>query len=616
MQRPLFIVCSLAITLGGATVMAQPAPEAVPAPPSPPVAPETATAVEAGAPPDSPTTTEPGGEEPSEASTTAVTTPGEPAAPPTPVVESTSPTAVPETGGNDEGVVFSSSRPIGAIPPDLAKGAPEPKAEYRPIASKTWQGMHFDVPLHLGGLVEGNTSFGLDRYGNDSDSPTSLLPLLRVGARFSTLKKLKRIVLRGEYEHDVVAGPSGLRQEMDDEGRLSDTDLSSQLRKAFVIASFDERVWVGAGAMTSSWGLGLLANAGDQYWEPGSARFASPRAGDRVIRGMAIVGLSKKHGAAISVAADSVLGDDILLGEADRLRADLDDIIEDDSAKQVVGALRVGQGKKTSGGMYGAYRDQDSVEGAGLKVLALDVTAKTELDLAGSKLVLEGEVAYITGKTTWAPTLDFDEHDVQQLGLAARASYHHNEDIGAVADFLYASGDQNFDDKSQTGFRTDRNYEMGMLLFRQVLAGQTARSVGTASDLDLTGEPSEDIERFATRGGASNTIAFFPRAYYRPMSGLEVYGGPLFAFTAAKYADPFNSRLAGGTARNSLNGTPGSYLGTELDVGVRYRQMIRGSELTFGIEGGMLMPGSVFEDEMGAGLGSVFGARAMMNYRL
>lgn len=541
----------------------------------------------------------------------------------------------------DEDVVAAPAPELIAAAPEAASAAPEASiaapaesstnaehggpesvaqvfqpSQYSPMAEKSWNGMYFAVPLHLSGFVEQNTAFGLDRYSGESESPASLQPLLRIGAKFSTLEKFGSFQIRAEYEHDVVAGPSTLRQAMDNEGRLSDGEISSQLRKAYAVASFDERIWLGGGAMASTWGLGLVANAGEQRWQPGTARFSGQRGGDRVLRAFAAVGLQRSHGIGLTIAADKVLGDDVLLTDSDRLRGDNDGVVEDDTANQFVGALRYGEGKKTSGGIYAAYRDQSSVDGAGLNVVAVDLNAKTQFQLGSSSVELEGEVALINGSTTWASTMDYEEHDVRQVGAAVRAAYHHPRDFGGVADFLYASGDQNFDDGKQTGFRADRNYEMGMLLFRQVLAGQTARAVATASDLELVGEPAPDIERFATRGSASNTVAFFPRAYYRPLEGLEIYGGPLMAFTAVKYADPLNSRLAGGTPRNALNGTPGNYLGTELDVGVRYRRVVSETELTIGVEGGLLMPGSVFDDADGNGLGNVFGARAVMDFRL
>ena len=53
--------------------------------------------------------------------------------------------------------------------------------------------------------------------------------------------------------------------------------------------------------------------------------------------------------------------------------------------------------------------------------------------------------------------------------------------------------------------------------------------------------------------------------------------------------DPLNTRFNGGIAKNALDGSPGDYLGTELDVGVRQRLLLGGTELTVGVEGAVLM---------------------------
>ena len=61
--------------------------------------------------------------------------------------------------------------------------------------------------------------------------------------------------------------------------------------------------------------------------------------------------------------------------------------------------------------------------------------------------------------------------------------------------------------------------------------------------------PPDGIERDPTRGSASNTVAVFPRLFFRPGEGFEVDSG-------------------GGSVR------------------ARYRTLIRGTELTAGFEGG------------------------------
>ena len=181
---------------------------------------------------------------------------------------------------------------------------------------------------------------------------------------------------------------------------------------------------------------------------------------------------------------------------------------------------------------------------------------------------------------------------------------------------LFASGDQNLSDASQNGFKVNSHYEMGLLLFHEVLAAQTGRATSTAGNSQLVGKLPTGLARFPTRGSITNAIAFFPRIWGRPVAGLEFYGGPLVALAAVPEVDPLNTLLTGGVQRNALNGVAGSYLGTELDVGVRYRAILAGTSLTVGLEGGMLWPGSAFATAGGQPMGSVSGGRFLLDYRL
>ncbi len=134
--------------------------------------------------------------------------------------------------------------------------------------------------------------------------------------------------------------------------------------------------------------------------------------------------------------------------------------------------------------------------------------------------------------------------------------------------------------------------------------------------LDLVGYAPADLERFPTRGSASNTIAIFPRGYVRPMRGLEVYAGPLMVFAPSVPTDPFNTKMAGGESRNALDGDPSHYLGTEVDLGARFRMLMGGTELTLGVEGGLFIPGAGLQDKAGDSMDLVYGGRIMLGYRL
>lgn len=470
--------------------------------------------------------------------------------------------------------------------------------------------LHIPIAVTLRG--EGVGGYPLDRYGTELGAGGAFAPRARVGLKFDTGSTLSGVLLSAEYEHDVPTGFLQLRDPVDGAGMPESQALEHALRKANIRAQFGNNARVGVGLMTSHWGLGLIANDGARDWEPGSARFTDPRDGDRVLRAFAAVGLHQGLGLVATVAADHVYDDDVLITTREEALPGTGG----DQAFQGIASLAIGAGKPVGGGIYAVYRQQTTADGRRLNTAVIDLTARSQFRLAPTvSLTLEGEAALIAGKTTFATTPEFIEQDVLQLGAAARASLDAGR-FGGVFDFLYASGDQNPDDSSQNAFRADPNYEMGLFLFRHVIAAQTGRSVRTAGDPELIGKPTPGVDRLPTRGSPTNTIAFFPRAWWRPVDTLEIYGGPLIALSEVPLADPLNSRVAGGEPRNALDGIPGRYLGTELDVGVRWRLVSGPQQLTLGVEGGVLLPGPAFADALGNPMQPVAGARAILDYRL
>lgn len=460
--------------------------------------------------------------------------------------------------------------------------------------------MVLEVPLRLGSRVESVGAVALDQAGNELDRGVVLAPRARLAATFDSGTEL-RPALRVEYEHDLLTGFIAEDPAVPGDGYPTSDELDHELRKVSARVSFAPWAHLSLGLTTSHWGMGLLANDGDHGYQPGSARFADPRGGDRLWRAAVATGPHTGAGLLFALGGDIVHDDDVLL--------------PGDEAKQLFGAVTLGAGQPTTGGAYVVRRFQKTAAGARTDVWVTDATAKTRVNLGGTHLSLEGEAALVTGTTDLAPTVDHPEHDVLQLGLAARTSLERGA-FGMVLDFLYASGDQNLDDGDQNGFRVDPGYETGLLLFRHVLAAQSARGALTAADPELVGLPSKNLERVPTRGNLTNTVALFPRLRFRALDGLELYGGPLFAFAAVPLADPLNSRLAGGVPRSPLGGEGGSYLGTELDVGVRYRALLRGVLLEAGLEGGTMRPGSALRREDGGPMQAVHGGRMMLEVRL
>ncbi len=496
-------------------------------------------------------------------------------------------------------------RPRGPAPQAILAG---PAQSFAPLAHVTFgeRCMRLELPASLAGRVEGVSGFPLDRFAGSLGPRASASPELRAGARFSSGTEWAPFAMLAEAEVDFLTGvvaaePSiaapGVR---DAPGSNSQEALTLQLRKLHTRLSLGPTLHLDLGAQTSHFGMGLLANDGAHGWEPGSAVFVDPRRGDRVLRGQVALGPHGPHGVALSVGVDKVLGDDLLL--------------EGDSARQLFAALIVGVGKPASFGAYVVRRHQESAAGRATDVTVADLTARVTRKLDHAELGLETEWALISGTTELGATVERPTHDVLSLGGAARASLDMGG-FGAVLDFLYASGDQNPYDAKQNAFQADPNYGFGLLLFRQVVAAQSARTAAMAADPELVGTPAQDLERVPTRGAASNTVALFPKLRVRPIAGLEVFGGPLFAFANVPNADAFNSRITGGDLRSALGGHASRNLGTELDLGVRYRALVHGSELTFGAEGGVLLPGAAFTSLESTRMGAVGGGRGTLRYR-
>ncbi|MCA9620052.1 MAG: hypothetical protein KC731_13595 [Myxococcales bacterium] len=481
---------------------------------------------------------------------------------------------------------------------------PPPDAKGRPMI------------LELGafGAIRGElvSAIPVDRDGNEWAPGPVMNAFMRLHARFDTGTVLPSVTLRAETEHDVPTGVLGPTPDLEGEGYPGAGFAEYHLRKANVGAAFGPCFAVDVGWMTSHWGMGLLANDGAHGWQPGSARFIDPRGGDRVARLRLMTGPYREAlGLTVVLAADILDGDYF---------ADDDILLEGDYARQLIGAVRLGD-LVNYGGIYAAYRQQRTpVVGSigdtrATDVLAIDGNLRLEHREGQASIAFETEAALVIGTTELAPSVDFPEHDVLQFGAAARV----NAGIpafGGVVDFLFASGDQNLDDNQQNAFRPDPNYEMGLLLFRQVLAAQSARSRFTAGDPSLVGLPAENLERLPTHGSAANTIAVFPRLRGRPIDGLEIYGGPLFALAAVPPTDPLGTRSNGGQSSSSLGGIADDILGVELDLGARYRVYFGGPQLTLGVEAGALKPGNALRDLALVDMDWTFGGRTMLDLRL
>lgn len=341
------------------------------------------------------------------------------------------------------------------------------------------------------------------------------------------------------------------------------------------------------GQQTSHWGLGLVANDGAH--DPQAGDFGQQHFGNLTYRALLVArpffGWGRAFRAVeVATAADLVIRDNFgVFAQGDR-------------AFQGVLALRFAKDSDHNLGLYAVYRHQRNAlstdGGKAMDVVVIDFAGQWQLLKQRKRDFQVGwEMAGVTGTSTQARNENASRLTVAQFGAAIKTRLR----VGRTFVFLdggYASGDQNPSDDRIENFRFDRDFKVGLILFDQVLAYQSARSSVRASDPSLVGVAPEGADLLGTAGSVTGAWYLFPRVKIALADWLDGYGGPLFAFSTAKLVDPFNSRIQGGAAVNALGGTPGYYLGTEFDVGAQARFAPRPElKLSLTAEGGVFLPG-------------------------
>lgn len=448
----------------------------------------------------------------------------------------------------------------------------------------------------LSGTAEQVGDVQVDQAGTVLEGRTGADAQGRLGARVDMLLDLP-LFLRLDGEVDYLTGQ--LLDRPADIGLDLPGDSADEftIRSAHAIIGLGNYLTVGAGYLPSDWGMGLVAHGGSTEWSVAGSMFNDARGGDVVRRIFASTG----PWSPLNISAFGFVGQAVRDAQ----------LVEGDSADDAGGGLRF-DADGLQGGVYIVRRWAEAEDGAKTTADVFDLHLKYETRLLETfDFSIETEGALITGTTELAPSADFRERDLLQLGWAGRAVLN-IESLGGVLEWVYATGDQNFDDGQQNAFRPDPNYEMGLFLYRHVFAAQSGRAPITAGDPDLVGVPAEDLERLPTRGSVSNTLAIFPKGYWKPIDGLTLYLGVLLAFADADPADPRNTRLAGGDPRNALGGDPeGVLLGTEFDAGARFEIDVWALKLAAGVELGYLLPGGALVDAEGDTMNGVAGGRLM-----
>jgi hypothetical protein len=195
------------------------------------------------------------------------------------------------------------------------------------------------------------------------------------------------------------------------------------------------------------------------------------------------------------------------------------------------------------------------------------------------------------------------DQTIRQLG--ARAVLRYDQPMFSLyLEGDYASGDDDPEPRSTlTQFMFAQDTNVGLLLFKHVLAFQTARSAAAGIEaLRRLGATSYPVDAIATNGAFTNAMAIFPQADFRPREDVLLRGGVLMAWAASPVVDPIASLQAkdGLTIQDDLvnfvGGKPARYYGTELDGRVQWRFM---EHFIADLEGALLFPGAALQDRDG-----------------
>ncbi|MCA9515523.1 MAG: hypothetical protein KC635_11305, partial [Myxococcales bacterium] len=397
----------------------------------------------------------------------------------------------------------------------------------------------------------------------------------------------------------------------DDDARR-DTGRVGAVLDALDFTAAGDHVALQLGLMRSGWGLGLLANPGElvAFDDDESSPFGYPRQADRNLRAqLAVFPLARARADApppltVALAFDAVIDDDTAHWA------------DGDRAYQGIAAVR-GHAGPVAAGFYAVHRRQTHHEGGETVVTVLDVTARASLiKRPGLEAWLEGEGALILGSSSLAqsPT-DPGAYDVGAAGGILRFGVRAGVFTGVI-EAGTASGDDNPFDDEVHGFSFDREYRVGLLLFRELLRDETAVTAANIEDPTYRGSPPRGYETLATEGAVRGASYVNPRATFHITDDLRLDLGFLWAASDGDYVDAFQSGLIGGAAVGPRGARAADSLGYEVDAGLRYRLRV-GSVLVLEarLQGAWCRPGAVFDTADGEAADDLYGLLAELGGR-
>jgi len=446
------------------------------------------------------------------------------------------------------------------------------------------------------------SDFDLDEVGTRDGLKWYIDHRLRIRPQLQPVKNLKIVgefdALTGQIVGDTtMIGAGVLLQPRSANRGYKQADF----RQAYLEWKSPIGLWR-VGQMTSTWGLGMLANGGDDR----KSKFYDSRFGDLVDR---IMFATKP--AAMFTDAKWAQNLYLALGFDSVYRDENANVRDGDRAYEGLAALFY-ETKKDYLGLYVAYRNQKYDNGDKLKVTAIDLYGHKFFDFGWSDLKIAFEGTALIGTTNHAVFLRSpDEVSITAFGFIQRTTWNIKKArLATQLELGFASGDKDPSDGTVRSFSFDPDYQVGMILFPEVMARMSARASDRVADPNLVQTAPKGYDMAATNGSITNAFYIAPSVTWRAWKGLSMTALVLVATAPAPIYNPYSTATNGGFPL-SYRGSSGRFLGTEIDYGVTWKlPLSKYLNVAIGGDLGMLVPGSAFETANGAKLGNVYKARA------
>ena len=412
-------------------------------------------------------------------------------------------------------------------------------------------------------------------------------------------------LVAGDLAHDTHADLTP-RDEYNGFGNIQLRYLYAQLDLPFGL--------VRIGQQPNHWGMGILANDGDHPTLFGDYRYGS--LSERIL-------FATKPGGPRSDVVVALAGDLVYRDQFARLsrgkqafQGVLAAYFERGYNRiGVFGMLRHQANARTSGSELTSYDDT-------IDALSADVSGRYATQVPGHDafLFMEGEAAFIGGSTsmirTPQQTADGDRVSIRSYGGAATVGVVHRAvtapaatakglpfgDLVAQLEVGYASGDADPYDGTERRFTFDPNHRVGLLLFDELMRFQTARAATAAADPLLTNaaRPTPGVDLLSSNGGVFGAEYVNPTFIYRPRNTVDLKAGMVVAQATSEIVDPYRTATSGSYVSYRGGDRRKKDLGLEFDAGFEARfPLDYDLQANFGMQGGVLLPGSAFEDADG-----------------